>query len=325
MKNKKAFTLVEVLISLFISSFIMFGMMQLYRNLQNFIEKTSITMKFNREVYLLFSQMEKDFSTSIIPVLPKEEKDSSKKDLSEKEKKPNYFISEIFDGEYKRVEGKRLHLFKSVNFINTNPLFVHNEKIVRLVRVSYSLQKNKKLSNSDRSVYDLYRKETEDLSNDKFKKTETVYKKDKEKPVKIYLIAKNVKHFSVEYKGFKKEEDDKTKSDKKQKKKMISSFTWGKDKGTQNILPKKILINISLWDSKLVSEDSFNCVIQTFVVELKDKNKSTQDTNKPVDSKTTGKSAPGKHAPGKHVPGRPVPGRPVPGRPVPGKSPVVNR
>ncbi len=282
MKNQKAFTLVEVLISLFISSFIMFGMMQLYRNLQNFIDKTSITMKFNREVYLLFSQMEKDFSTAIIPVLPKEEKDPSKK-----EKELNYFIGNIFEGEYKRIQEKRLHLFKSVNFINSNPLFVHNEKIVRLVRISYSLQKDKKLSNSDRSVYDLYRKETEDLSNVKFEKKENIYKKNKDKPVKTYLIAKNVKHFSVEYQGFKKEKDDKKKVDKKQKKKMISSFTWGKDKGTQNILPKKMLINISFWDTKFVSEYSFNCVVSTFVIPFKEKKeeKKQEDENKKTKDK----------------------------------------
>ena len=267
MKNKKAFTLIEVLIALFISSFIMLGMMQLYRNVQRFLEKTSITMKFNREVYLLFSQMEKDFTTALIPILAKEEG----KDPSKKEKEQHYFIGDVFAGQYKRVKSKRFKLFKGVNFINTNSLFVHDEKVVRLVRVAYALQKNKELSRSDRDVYDLYRKETADLSNDQFKEAGTISKKDKEQPVKIYLIAKNLKHFSIECQGFEKESDDKKKTTNKKEKKMISTFTWGQNKETKNILPKKVVINISFWDDKFVSDYSFDNVILLPVVPFKEK------------------------------------------------------
>lgn len=291
MNTKKAFTLIEVLISLFISSFIMFSMMQLYRNLQSFIEKTSITMKFNREVYLLFSQMEKDFTTALIPILAK--KEEQEKTPSKKEKEQHYFIGDVFTGEYKRVRGKRFELFKGVNFINTNPLFVHDQKLVRLVRVAYALQKNKQLSTRDRDVYDLYRKEASDLSNDQFKKSENSSKKEKTSYVKTYLIAKNLKHFSIEYQGFEKKEDAKKKAGNKKENKMIKTFTWGQSKETKNILPKKVIINISFWDNKFVSDYSFDNVIQLPVVPFKEK-KDVKKQNKEKVRQGTKKTTPGK-------------------------------
>ncbi|MFH1461645.1 MAG: prepilin-type N-terminal cleavage/methylation domain-containing protein [bacterium] len=271
MKNKQAFTLVEVLISLFISSFIIFGMLQLYRNLQNFIDKTYVVMKTNRKVYALFSQLEKDFSTAFIPKFSKAEEETKDKEI-EKEEKQNYFKGEIVDGEYKSIKGqiKRLELFKNLNFISTNALFVYDEKNVKLVRIGYFLEKNKELSKSDRFVYNLYRKESLDLSNKEFTQDESIFKKDKKNIVKVFLVAQNIKHFSIEYYGFEKEDEKKdNKQLKKEEVKMINSFVWGNNPKTENVIPQKMVINVSFWDDKFISESAFSSVVNTFIFALK--------------------------------------------------------
>ncbi|MBD3273612.1 hypothetical protein GF385_04665 [Candidatus Dependentiae bacterium] len=272
MENNKAFTLVEVLISLFISSFIIFGMIQLYRNLQNFIDKTSTTMNFNRRVYLLFSQLEKDFSTMFIPKLKQENK--SDQNL--------FMVGDFFEGEYNREKGKRLELFKSVSFINTNPFIVYDKKNVKLVRVAYLLQKNKQLSKPDKNVYDLFRKETLDLNNSKFEQKEIKTKEGKFLSVKEYLVAKNIKYFSVEYQGFEKDQKKKNKKDKKEK--MIKTFTWGKDEKTKNILPKKVLIRANFWDNKLLKDSSYSLMIPIFTKDIK-KSSAVTDKNENKDKK----------------------------------------
>lgn len=288
MKNKKAFTLVEVLISLFISSFIILGMLQLYRNVQNFIDKTYSTMKINRKVYVLFSQLQKDLSFSFIPEshsIEESKKLESNKD--EKDQKENYFKGEIVEGEYKGIKGKvkRLELFKSLNFISTNSLHVYEENNVYFLRIGYFLEKNKELSQSDRYVYNLYRKETRNISNQKFQQ-DTSSKKEDKIEVKKFLIAQNIKHFSVEYYGFKKEDKkaDNKFYEKNNKKKLFNSFVWGDKKETENILPKKILFNISFWNDKFIGEYSFNCVVKTYVVAIgydqKQENKNKLEVNK---------------------------------------------
>jgi type II secretory pathway component PulJ len=274
MKKREAFTLVEVLISLFISSFIIFGMLQLYRNLQTFIDKSYQSMKFNRKTYILFNQLEKDFSTSFMPKIDKSEKKDNK------QKEITLFRGDIYFNEYKKIKGssKRLELFKKVVMVNTNPLTIYNENAAKLVRVGYFIQKNKELSKGqNRVVYDLYRKETNKIENEEFKKDEKGKKDKQDIYVKEFLVAQNIKHLSIEYYGFEKEtEKNKDKIKKNKKPKMISDFIWGKEKETQNVLPKKIIVNISFWDEGFVSDSSFSCQINIFTQESKEDNKQAQ-------------------------------------------------
>ena len=50
---------------------------------------------------------------------------------------------------------------------------------------------------------------------------------------------------------------------------------------------------------QFLDQTSDSCVISTFVVESKDKNKSVQGVNKPVPDKIANEAVPGKSVPGK--------------------------
>src|SRR5688572_5196778 len=72
MKRLQAFTLLEVLIALTLSSFILLTLTQSYRGAMRFLQKGQETMSYNRKVCLLFNQLERDLSCAFIPILQKE-------------------------------------------------------------------------------------------------------------------------------------------------------------------------------------------------------------------------------------------------------------
>ncbi len=236
MKKKQAFTLIEVVISIAISSFIMIAMIQVYRNVVRYIERTRQLNYTNKKVWLLFDQLEKDISNSFIPKdinldasyyakasadakamadrSKDKEKDSDKKnkdktDKKEETKKPvplkkgkektvNFFKIDIFEDEGIREKGQKRELFKSINFITTNPLLIYREKKRRIVRVMYELVKDKGKSTYDKNVYNLYRRETLDLKNIKFEEPEEYGKIKKEDFIQTYLVASNIKYMSLQ-------------------------------------------------------------------------------------------------------------------------------
>ena len=191
MKRKQAFTLLEVLISLSISTFILLGMVQIYSNVVSFISRTHDTMYLSQRVFILFGQFENDITTAFIsdfhePIKPKagqasETKEKEVKDILPKQSKQDYncFVGQINEDERERIRGKSWDLFKSLNFINTNPLQVYSQNYPRLVRVKYELLKNKKKSTSDINVYSLFRKETLNIKNFDFKLPEDTAIKEK--------------------------------------------------------------------------------------------------------------------------------------------------
>ncbi|KKP24319.1 MAG: hypothetical protein SZ59_C0002G0165 [candidate division TM6 bacterium GW2011_GWF2_28_16] len=284
LKTKKAFTLVEVLISLLISSFIMFGMMQIYNNLQKFIDKTYDFTKFNKKVYLLFNILEKDLSSAFITNL-KEKKEDEKKDTK---KFNECFKTDIYLGETFRHNKQKFELFKSLSFMTTNAFVIYDEKKARCVRVGYFLEKNKDLSKAGKLVYNLYRKETENIKNIDFKKQEDATEKDKKNNIKVFCIAENIKEFAIEYKGVLDKRDPgqgsgmtKEKKQEIKEKKLETSFEWGKKEGTQEILPNFVKIIVSFWDDKLSSENCFEKLIPIFVFEeLKEKESENKENKK---------------------------------------------
>ncbi len=182
MKRMSGFTLLELLISMVLSSFIMLGMMQLYRGVIRYIENSRASMGTNRQVCLLFNQMERDLSTAYIPYLAREEKqeksavvaseqkpeaapkspeqktpEEKKLEEKEQEQRKTFFVGTIDDrAEGGKIDGKRFDICKFISFICTNPLQVYEEKRVRLVRVYISLyQINLKVQKS-KSVISLF-------------------------------------------------------------------------------------------------------------------------------------------------------------------------
>ena len=90
MRNKKAFSLLELLIALSLSSFIMMGLLQSYRSLVRYLDRSRELIGVNRRICLLFNQMERDFMTAFISPDLKEadqgDKGGDKKALAKKKR-----------------------------------------------------------------------------------------------------------------------------------------------------------------------------------------------------------------------------------------------
>jgi type II secretory pathway component PulJ len=264
--NSNAFTLLEVLISMFISSFIILGMIQFYRNVSSYIGKTRDYMTLNRKICLLFDQMEKDLSTAFVPFLHEEEggKEGEEKKKEEKKKEGEeenkyYFVTEIYEDEYRRIEGKKWQLCKNINFISTNPLQIYGEKRPRLARVIYELIKDKERSQGEKISYALFRRETLDLENYKFKELEEHEITEKKQVARSYLVADNIKDFYVECVTLQEKDEKNEKS--AQGAEEVKMFVWGDKKETIDVVPRNVEIKIVFWDDKMIGDHGFTCSI----------------------------------------------------------------
>lgn len=291
--KRNAFTIIELLIALFLSSFIMLGMMQAYRNAVLSLGTCRSRMAISRKVCLLFNEIERDFSSMIIPfmnkeILPEGEKneknDAEKKKTQEQEMQKeepkdgdkkseqqddeplkNALIAQVYEDENRRIQGRKFELFKNINFITTHPLQVYGDKRVRLVRVMYELIKDKSKNKSDRPCYNLYRKETLDLGNTKMKEDEEAVAKNKQASIRTYLVTDNVKELYVEL-ITPKPPDEKEKENPKDKKEIeeLRLFTWGQKDFTVGVVPKALEVHIVLWDDELKRTQDFQIFIPVF-------------------------------------------------------------
>ena len=284
MKKVNAFTLIELLIAIAISGFIIISMIQSINNVQKLLAGTRVSLQFNKSVCLFFNQIERDFNTAIIPELAEDLTQTltvakavvGKEDTSvnkDKEKEILFFKGESYGEETrKKIGDKRYELFRYANFVNTNPLQVWGQKRVRLVRIMYELILNKEKSKKyNKDIYDLFRSETLDLKNAKFKGTEeiTTQKRKDYFEIRKHLVAANVKEMYLEFakpeeknqkKEFETEEStvDKTMVDRE---KFIKTFAWGIEEKTKNILPQQVELFITFWDEYSELEETFQCTI----------------------------------------------------------------
>lgn len=281
MRRRNGFTLLELLIAMAISGFIIISMMQSFRNAQKMLSRSRTILHINKSVCLMFNQIERDFNTAIIPTISepiKKEKKPEKTDKADekkkqeekpakqapqkkaknkkKEKKPKilFFRGEA-EEDKKRIGEKRYQLFQKVSFVNTNPLQVWGQEKQRLVRVEYSLVKNKE----NKKSFDLYRKETTDLKNEKFKEPEETDNK-KTAPIRKHLIATNIRELFIEY-IMPEPKKKKTKFDIEEEPKTIEQFTWGKDKKTKNVVPQKVAIRVTFWSEDMKRDKTYACII----------------------------------------------------------------
>jgi len=291
MKTKKGFTLIELMLALSLGSFVILAMMESYRGVIRYLERSRSMMQTNRQVCLFFNQIERDFSTAYIPelhdVIPetksqglgqsdgkKSEKEDKKPDKSkdkkheaaEKEKlRKTFFMASIDEqADSIKINGKRKKAFKDVNFICSHPFQVYGQKQVNLVRVNYQLIKDKAASKQGPAVYQLWRKETAQLLNTKLKEDDQV-SKHKAPSVKKYMVADNIKSMVVEFATFKKEDKKKKVLGGKPKPPQeISFFTWGDKKETAGVVPRQILIWIDLWNDRKTSEIRFHALFPVY-------------------------------------------------------------
>jgi len=284
MMRKRAFTLLELLIAISISSFIILGMVQGNRNVMRFLTRTRDIMTANRKVCLLFNQIERDLTTAFIPELKPLEKVPEKKETEQEEKsvepkkeeppkpppkekdkkkeskqKQNsiYFRSTIYEDFGRRINERKQELLKRITFISTNALQVYGKKRKRLVRIAYDLVEEKGRKKEEKKAYKLYRRETTDLKNVSFKQKEEDPRRQKH-PIRSHLVADNIRGVYLECQAPRQAEKGKTVPEGQE---TISSFVWGKKKETMGIVPQRVVLNIMLWNEDRSDSDLFSCVI----------------------------------------------------------------
>ena len=278
-KRNFAFTIVELMISLSISSFILLFLMQSYKTVSNFIDKSKSSQNINRRVCLAINQIEKDVSAAFIPFLNEVEsadgktkdKASPKNEEADKEEK-KYFVAKSVMADFVKIENEKKHPFECLNFITTNPLQVYGEKRPRLVRVKYELLKDKSVKR-DKESYNFFRLETDDLSNFEFKTEDDRRDKKKQVSVRRHLVLAGVKNMFFEYVSVKEKKKDEpevfSRSDKN-KEELIRKFLWqtedteSKDDETKEVVPRQVEIWFSIWDEKFESDYPFKLSIPIF-------------------------------------------------------------
>jgi prepilin-type N-terminal cleavage/methylation domain-containing protein len=255
--KRKAFTLIEVLIALSISLFIMLFLTRYYTNVIDNINKNRTFMRLNKKVYVLFDQLEKDFSTAFIPrfeiraenneekrlgvkadekkIDDKKGKESSKKEVEKKtifdkkkEKEIPLFKIDIYEGETGKVGTQKFELFRLATFINTNPLLVYEKNKPRIVRVMYELVKDKEKSRGETIVYNLYRYETANLSNFDFEKSDYGVMEKAQDAIYTNVVAQNVKDMYMRCVTLKHKDFEETDRKDKKEYEQVMFFEWGK-------------------------------------------------------------------------------------------------
>lgn len=286
--QSKGFTLLELLLAMALGSFVMLGMMQSYRSVLRYIERTRSMMEVNRQVCLFFNQVERDFETAFIfyphkesttkaaqeldttkvgeikPEKKKPLKDQTKEEKEKAKQEEEKLLKTFFvakkdeDSTPLKVDTKKVAALKKITLICSNPFQVYGQRKPRLVRVGYELVKNKKESKDDKIVYDIWRRETADLLNTDMKDEEDVT--DKKKPVmQKHLVATNVKGFWLSYatqKSKKKSDITKTNDESKE----ITFSSWGDTNENSGIVPQKIYAWIEFWDDQKIGAIAFHAL-----------------------------------------------------------------
>ncbi len=290
MIKHRGFTLIEVLIALSLSAVIMMGLMQLNQGLLKWLEFVRVSNNTQQTIALVFNQVECDLTAAYIPDLAKLEKTAEDKDKKEpesgvaaekKKEQEEAFLKTCFqvivdeNAESKKIDDLRRYPVKYISFITTNALSVYGQKREQLVRVVYSIEKEKGSKFEGKSLFSLYRKETHKLENTtaKIDQFESVEKND----VTQYLIASHIVGMyadcSVLPKDFQRWKQKKaSKESKDQPAKEIDDPThalhfasWSMKKEISGFVPR----TITLWIDLLTKHDkverfAFTCHIYTY-------------------------------------------------------------
>lgn len=304
MKIYPAFTLIELLIAMTLSSLIMLGMMQMNNSVLRYLENSRAVMNTNRQVCLLFNQMERDFSTAYIPYLAQEEKiattsrdkqeestasdkkEDKKQEEKEQDQRKTFFVATVDDHiDGAKIDGKRFDLLKYVSFICTSPFQVYEERRTRLVRVVYQLVADKSNSQPDNKSYQLIRKETFDLFNTQAKADE-YQSATSTKMVRSYVVADNIKALYIEYtileKDLKKDEPEDKKKETGKSHKEIRELTWGNKKETQGIVPQRLSVVLDIWNEHKTDSVRFNTMFLVFSYPTVDPKEQKEQKKEPV-------------------------------------------
>ncbi len=261
MKRNKGFTLLELLIALVISSFIIIAVTRLLNQSTLIINRGRDFSIVDRTVGILFNQMDKDISSVYMPYIYRDKGKKTDKEFDEHYKLlDDFFVGKFREDASAKIAGKKRELFQSLNFITTNPIQVYGQTKKRFARVKYELILNKEKTKAEQNSYDLYRYETSELENVKFKESEEGIKKSPK--IFKHLVANNIKGLYVEY-GKEISQDNPV----KEKKKYF--YIWDKKE-----LPKAIKIHLILWNSKMTMEFLFDALIPIYSLQDKPEKKA---------------------------------------------------
>jgi len=277
MRDRPAFSLIELMLALALSSFIMLGMVQGYRNVLTLLRNAKNLLSVNRRVALLFNQIERDFTTAIAYSIPRKmpvrqretngkqetflRSGRNEKSNANGSTTPLSLKGEIYEDHSYRVKHKKWQLLRSVSLLSTNPLEVYGNMQQRLVRVVYELKLDKGNSTPQHESYLLIRKESVQPDN-----VSLQTKDDEAQGIKEYIVADRVRLFSIEYVYKvrpKKGEDDKVGEDVIQK-----TFIWAEKeerKASSTILPEYVTLHIELWADEQERSYAFECLIPLLV------------------------------------------------------------
>lgn len=276
MKYSPGFTLIEFMISLAISSFIMVALLQSYRNSLSIMHTAGSLLSINRKAALLFNQLERDITT-MIEVSPRisikknnEKQDEGQREVSEKkraysegngrEKTSLGLQAEIYEDERRTIAGKKWEKTKSISFITTTALGGIEQIVSSPVRVQYLLEKVPS-PNKKHEIYVLRRKQTSELEN-----TTLAVKEDATEAIQNVIVADNIVHFSLQF-FYEKTPEKGEKENKKERKK---SWKWGKEQEKESVthLPERIGVLVVFYDPAKRKEYLFECLIPIYAKSL---------------------------------------------------------
>ncbi|MBT4594379.1 hypothetical protein HOD08_00695 [bacterium] len=268
MSAKKGFTLIEVLLAMTFGSIVILGITTAISQLRRSIDQVAEMTNNSRRVEFFFNQLERDLSTAIKPPLfdekpsGAEEKEGEKKQTNEKKEKKKkpiiFFLCKTAEDGDTTIKKKKFSLLRKLSMVNTSPLSTspmgtfarkrdHSESLVqnkdhnpRIIRCSYDLiePKKKKAKRGEPISYTLFRRETQNLRNEKLitpKDTAELSKPEVAAFNKIdtVKILDDIRALYIEL-VFPPEDDEKKEekstASKDEKKEYKRTFTWPEEK-----------------------------------------------------------------------------------------------
>ncbi len=247
---KKGFVLLEIMISIAISSMIGVIIFNSFSQINRAIKIADKIINFSSQETLIIQQLEHDLSGAFVPIIfenmqknvEKETKTKStptKKTIIEETKTTTETKEVLFKkGFYSEKNDSNTSL---LTFITSNPLKNnYDDNQIRIARVTYRLKKKK----SD--LFTLFRQETTELSLEK-----------EEKNKNNYEMIDNIKSFSVTFTVIKKENDDK----KADKKTTYETWSSNQTEKTNRSIPDYASISLIIYNQKTKQSKkiSFRC------------------------------------------------------------------
>lgn len=264
---RSGFGLIEVLIAMVISSFIMLGLVQSYRNALRLRAGSQNLLVINRRIALFFNQIERDITSGVIyekpeaypPQVKKRQPQPPAPPQKEKEEAPVPSITMEVEDEGFVHRAKRWKMMKTFSVLCTNPLQVFGKELMRLIRVQYALLPEK---DTPQASYRIVRRQTSELKN-----TELKQPKDGPETVSEHTVIERVKAFGISAAYYEKKEKEEGGQNSTEKEELKTTFVWGEKqmKESRTPLPEYLSLHIELWDDAFAKTSVFECLVP-FVV-----------------------------------------------------------